>query len=129
MSRWCTVDRVTELEPGKGAKGLRNVPNTLAILDSHFPRFPVLPGILIMGSLGELAGRLLQEQTGRAWRMARAEQVRFRHFIQPGDQMELDVELKELTEDSAVFTGTVRVEGKVMTTARRIRMAPRDAGG
>ena len=125
MSRWCTVDRVTELEPGKGAKGLRNVPNTLAILDSHFPRFPVLPGILIMGSLAELAGRLLQEQTGRAWRMARAEQVRFRHFIQPGDQMELSVEVVDRTDGEVTLSAKVHVGGKLATRvgARRLREA------
>lgn len=129
MSRWSTVDRVTSLEPGKGAKGIRNVPNTLAILDSHFPRKPVLPGILILGSMGELAARLLQEQTGSPWRMARAEQVRYRHFIQPGDRMELTVELKEFSDEAVILTGSVHVEGKLMTSARRIKMVPREAGG
>jgi len=125
-SKWSTVDRITSLTPGQGATGIRNVPNTLAILDSHFPRFPVLPGILILGSLGQLAAILLHEQTGRSWRMAQAEQVRYRHFVQPGDQMELSVELKDLSNDEAVFSGTVKVDGKVKTTARRIRLVPRE---
>jgi 3-hydroxyacyl-[acyl-carrier-protein] dehydratase len=129
MNRWTTLDRVVSLEPGKGAKGLRNVPNTLAILDSHFPRFPVLPGVLILGSLGELAARLLEEETGRPWRLAGAEQVRYRHFVQPGDQMELTVELKEASADSALLSGTVRVDGKVMTQARQLRLVPRARGG
>ena len=128
MSRWTTVDRVISLEPGKGAKGLRNVPNTLDLLDSHFPRFPVLPGVLILGSLGELATRLLQEQTGRPWCLVGAEQVRYRHFVQPGDQMELTVELKELSAEAAVFSGTARVGDKVMTSVRQLRLAPREAG-
>jgi 3-hydroxyacyl-[acyl-carrier-protein] dehydratase len=128
MSRWSTVDRVTSMEPGKGAEGVRNVPNTLSILDSHFPRFPVLPGVLILGSMGELAARLLQEQTGRRWRLARAEQVRYRHFIQPGDQMQLQVELKELAGETAVLSGTVKVDGKTMTTARKLVLVPRTEG-
>lgn len=129
MSRWTTVDRVTALEPGKRAEGVRNVPNTLSILDSHFPRFPVLPGVMILGSLAELAGHLLQEQTGRRWRMAQARQVRYRHFIQPGDQMLLAVEIKSFSEQEAVLTGAVRVDGQVMTQARQIRMVPRDPRG
>jgi 3-hydroxyacyl-[acyl-carrier-protein] dehydratase len=108
---------------------VRNVPNTLAILDSHFPRFPVLPGVLILGSLAELAAQLLQQETGQSWRLVGAEQVRYRHFVRPGDQMELTVELKEQAADAAVFSGTVRVDGKVMTTARQIRMVPRATGG
>lgn len=129
MGRWTTVDRVISLEPGAGARGLRNVPNTLSILDSHFPRFPVLPGVMILGSLGELACMLLKEQTGRPWRLAGAEQVRYRHFVQPGDQMDLTVELKELSDDAAVFGATVKVEGRVMTTARRLRLVPEEADG
>lgn len=129
MNRWSTVDRVTSLEPGKSAHGVRNVPNTLAILDSHFPRFPVLPGVLILGSLGELAGRLLQHQTGRPWRMADAKQVRYRHFVRPGDQMELVVEIKSFSDHQAILTGVVRVEGKLMTQARQIRMVPRAERG
>jgi 3-hydroxyacyl-[acyl-carrier-protein] dehydratase len=128
MNRWTAIDRVLSLEPGKGAKGLRNVPNTLSILDSHFPRFPVLPGVLILGSLGELAAHLLQEQTGYPWRLAAAEQVRYRHFVQPGDQMELLVELKESSADSAVLSGTVRVDGKIMTTVRQLQLVARNPG-
>ena len=124
MRHWTTIDRVVSLEVGKGARGIRNVTNTLAILDSHFPRFPVMPGVLILGSLGELAARLLREQTGRPWRLAGASTVRFRHFVQPGDQMELSVELKDLTDESATLSGTVRVAGRAVTTARQLRLVP-----
>ncbi len=128
MGRWTNVDKVIALEPGKSARGLRNVPNTLAILDSHFPRFPVLPGVLILGSLGELAARLLQEQTGQQWRLAGAEQVRYRHFVQPGDQMELAVELKECSAEAAVLSASARVGDQVVTTARQLRLVVRAAG-
>ena len=87
-SRWTGLDRVVELESGKRACGYRNVTNTLSILDSHFPRMPVLPGVLMLGSMGALAAHLLQDHTGHEWRLAGAEQVRFRHFVQPGDQLD-----------------------------------------
>jgi 3-hydroxyacyl-[acyl-carrier-protein] dehydratase len=128
MSRWTTLDRILEIDPEKGARALRNVPNTLAIFDSHFPRFPVLPGVLMLGSLAELAARLLQQKTGGSWRLARAEQVRFRHFVQPGDQMALSVELKEFSPTAAVFSASVRVDDLVVATARRMRMIPRETG-
>jgi 3-hydroxyacyl-[acyl-carrier-protein] dehydratase len=125
ISRWTTIDAVTALEPGKRATGIRNVPNTLSILDSHFPRFPVLPGVLILGSMGELAAHLLEDETGKAWRLAGAEHVRFRHFVQPGDTMELTVEIKERAPDSAVLTASAQVAGKAVTSVRRLHMAPR----
>jgi 3-hydroxyacyl-[acyl-carrier-protein] dehydratase len=124
MSRWTTLDRIVQIDPEKGASALRNVPNTLSIFDSHFPRFPVLPGVLILGSLAELAGRLLRERTGGRWRLARAEQVRFRHYVQPGDQMALSVDLKEFSPTGAVFAGSVKVDGKLVSSARALRMVP-----
>ena len=122
-SRWTTVDRVVTAD-GDTATGVRNVPNTLAIFDSHFPRFPVLPGVLILGSIGSLAAHLLEQQTGRKWRLAGAGNVGFRHFVQPGDQLELKVQLKERGDDEAVLSGEASVDGKLVTRARQLRMKP-----
>jgi 3-hydroxyacyl-[acyl-carrier-protein] dehydratase len=123
------LDVVTRLEAGKGADAVRNVPNTLAIFETHFPRKPVLPGVLILGSLSELAERLLQEQTGRPWRLASAQQQRFRHFVQPGDSMQLSVELKRFSDDEAVLAGSVRVEGQLMVSIRELRLVPKSDRG
>ena len=122
--RWTTLDRIVSVEPGKQAVALRNVPNTLSIFDSHFPRFPVTPGVLILGSLGTLAAHLLEEETGKKWKLAGADRVGFRHFVQPGDQMELSVSLKERTDEEAVLSGEVKVDGKVVTRARKLRAVP-----
>jgi 3-hydroxyacyl-[acyl-carrier-protein] dehydratase len=122
-SRWTTLDRIVSTD-GDSAAAIRNVPNTLAIFDSHFPRFPVLPGVLILGSIGALAAHLLEEQTGRKWRMAGAGNVGFRHFVQPGDQMEITVQLKEHGDDEATLSGEAKVDGKLVTRARQLRMKP-----
>jgi 3-hydroxyacyl-[acyl-carrier-protein] dehydratase len=119
-----TLDRIVSIEPGQKGQALRNVPNTLAIFDSHFPRFHVLPGVLILGSLGALAEEVLEQETGTRWRLAGANQVGFRHFVQPGDQLELAVELKERTDGEAIFVGDVKVDGKLVTRARRLRLQP-----
>ena len=121
--KWTTVDKVVKVGDGE-AVGIRNVPNTLAIFDSHFPRFHVLPGVLILGSLGVLAAELLEQETGKRWRLAGADRVGFRHFVQPGDQMEITVELKERTDDSATLSGEVKVDGKLVIRARQLRMVP-----
>jgi len=119
-----TLDRIVSIEPGKGAKALRNVPTTLAIFDTHFPRKPVLPGVLIIGSIGELAGALLREQTGRAWKLGGLSRVSFRHFVQPGDQMEIAVDVKDVGDATATLTASVKVDGKAVTTIRQVRMVP-----
>ncbi len=118
--RWATLDRIVRIGDGE-AVALRNVPNTLAIFDSHFPRFNVLPGVLILGSLGTLCAELLEQQTGRRWRLVGAERVAFRHFVQPGDQIVLTVKLKDLDGGEATLSGEVSVDGKVVTRARTLR--------
>lgn len=121
------LDRVLSLEPGKRGSAIRNVPNTLIIFDTHFPRFPVLPGVLILGSMGLLAAKVLDEGDGW-WRLAQAERVRFRHFVQPGDQLDLSVEVKDATASTATCTATASVDGKPVTTVGRLRMARAERG-
>lgn len=116
------LDRVLAVEPGECARALRNVPNTLSFFDSHFPLRPVLPGVLVLGSMGELARELLARSPGGVWRLAGAERVRYRQFVRPGDQMEIEVRMREQTSGEAVLGATVRVEDKVVTTARALRM-------
>jgi 3-hydroxyacyl-[acyl-carrier-protein] dehydratase len=79
--------------------------------------------------MGELAALVLREQTGQAWRLSRAERVRFAHFVRPGDQMEFTVEAKDITEHEATFTGSVKVDGKAVTTARALRLVPTTPAG
>ena len=86
-------DRIRAIEPGQRAEAVLNVPSTLAIFDSHFPRLPVLPGVIILGSLARLGELLLRESTQVQWRLAEVEKVSYRHFVQPGDVLELTVEI------------------------------------
>jgi 3-hydroxyacyl-[acyl-carrier-protein] dehydratase len=72
-----------------------------------------------------LASELLERETGRPWRLAGAERVGFRHFVQPGDQLELKVTLKERSDDQAVLSGEATVDGRVVTRARKLRAVPR----
>jgi 3-hydroxyacyl-[acyl-carrier-protein] dehydratase len=118
--RWTTLDRIVSVGDGE-AVAVRNVPNTLAIFDSHFPRFHVLPGVLILGSMGMLCSHLLEQETGDRWRLTGADRVGFRHFVQPGDQLEFSVKLKENSGDEAVLSGEASVEGKLVTRARKLR--------
>jgi 3-hydroxyacyl-[acyl-carrier-protein] dehydratase len=123
VSRWSTLDRITSVEAER-ATAIRNVPNTLAIFDTHFPRFPVVPGVLMLGSLGELAAHLLSQDTGRPWRLKGAERVAFRRFVRPGDQLELSVELKERSDGAAVLSGEVAVDGALVVRARKLHAIP-----
>jgi 3-hydroxyacyl-[acyl-carrier-protein] dehydratase len=121
--RWTTLDRIVRVEE-EDAEAIRNVPNTLAIFDTHFPRFHVLPGVLMLGSLGELCAELLEQRTGKRWRLRGADRVGFRSFVQPGDQLVLTVKLKDLGDAEATLTGEASVGDKLVLRARKLRAVP-----
>jgi 3-hydroxyacyl-[acyl-carrier-protein] dehydratase len=121
---WLSYDRMLELEPGKSARAIRNVPNTLAIFDSHFPRQETMPGVLILGTMGKVA-KALVEAEGEVWRFAGGGAIGFRHWVGPGDTMEVSVTLKSRDESEAVLSGEVKVDGKLVTRARKLRMVQR----
>ena len=118
--RWTDLDHVDV--NGGSATGARNVTNTLGFLDSHFPRFPVMPGVLILGSLGRLAGELLAAEPGGSWRLRSAGRVGFRHFVRPGDRLDLSVELVGVEDGRATLKGEASVDGKLVVRARKLIM-------
>jgi 3-hydroxyacyl-[acyl-carrier-protein] dehydratase len=124
MDGLTALDDILTMEPGKTATAIRNIPSTLAIFDSHFPRFPVLPGVLLLGSLARLGMTLLETETGKAWRLATAEGIKFRHFAQPGDRLELQVDVSLASTEEVTMSGTVRADGRAITTARRLTFVP-----
>jgi 3-hydroxyacyl-[acyl-carrier-protein] dehydratase len=123
MQELDAVDVVVDISARRGV-GLRNVPATLEVFDTHFPRFPVLPGVLVLGSLVELARRVcLAGDPDGHWRLLRARRVQYRHFVRPGDQLELTVDLRMgQPSETAIFSGEVRVRGVVVTRARELHL-------
>lgn len=116
------LDTVVSLRPGAAAVATRNVPATWAILATHFPRFPVVPGVLILDDLARLAALVLAADGGPdRWRPAGVTRVRFRHFVRPGDVAELSVEVRS-GGDEPVLRGDVRVDGSPVTTVGSLVM-------
>lgn len=62
------VDRITEVEEGKRAKGYKNVTANEEFFNGHFPQYPVMPGVLIVEALaqvGAVAMLIKEENRGR----------------------------------------------------------------
>lgn len=122
------LDKILHLTPGKRAVAVRNVTGTLPVFDTHFPRFPVLPGVLILDDIVRTA-RLAAPgaPSGTVWALSDVRRVRYRHFAEPGDQLEITVDVTEATETSVTARASVSVAGRDITTVRELRLEP--AGG
>ncbi|MFI2619110.1 3-hydroxyacyl-ACP dehydratase FabZ family protein [Streptomyces sp. NPDC018584] len=116
-------DEILDVVKGERAVAARNVPGTLHVFATHFPRFPVLPGVLILDDIVRAARLAAPElPKGARWVLAEARRVRYRHFAEPGDRLEISVEVIEATASSVTFKAAVGVAGRDITTVRRLRL-------
>jgi 3-hydroxyacyl-[acyl-carrier-protein] dehydratase len=90
------VDRIVELEPGERAVGVKNVTLGEPFFAGHFPRRPIMPGVLILEAMAQVGGVALLSTPAANGRLALfggVDRVRFRHPVTPGDQLRLEVEI------------------------------------
>ena len=93
------VDRVIEVEGFKRAVGIKNVTVNEAFFVGHYPAQPIMPAVLTLEALAQLAGILLLrklEFSGKVAVFLGMDRVKLRHAVVPGDQMRLTVETLRL---------------------------------
>lgn len=90
------IDRILEIEPGRRARGIKNVSINEPFFQGHFPDQPIMPGVLIVESMAQVGGVILmslpENRDKRAY-FAGMDKVRFRRPVFPGDTLVLDVEV------------------------------------
>jgi UDP-3-O-[3-hydroxymyristoyl] N-acetylglucosamine deacetylase/3-hydroxyacyl-[acyl-carrier-protein] dehydratase len=87
------VDRVIEIDGDRRAVGVKNVTINEPFFQGHYPRQPILPGVLIIEAMAQLGGILLSQKLEHAGKVAvllSLDRVKFRRPVLPGDQMVLE---------------------------------------
>ncbi len=117
------IDRVLELDPGKSVVAIKNISINDPFFQGHFPGRPVMPGVLILESLAQACGILAitilanySPKTSVIY-LAGVDNVRFKQVVEPGDQMQLNVELVRHKADIIKFTGSAYVNAKLACAA------------
>jgi UDP-3-O-[3-hydroxymyristoyl] N-acetylglucosamine deacetylase/3-hydroxyacyl-[acyl-carrier-protein] dehydratase len=93
------VDRVIQLDGFKRAVGIKNVTINEPFFAGHYPDTPIMPAVLTLEALAQLAGILLLrklEYSGKVAVFLGMDKVRLRHAVMPGDQVRLIVETVHL---------------------------------
>ncbi|HOO27183.1 MAG TPA: 3-hydroxyacyl-ACP dehydratase FabZ [Lachnospiraceae bacterium] len=114
------LDTIEELEPGKRALAKKCVTYNEPYFAGHFPKEPVMPGVLIieaMAQAGAAAMLSLEEMKGRTAYFAGINSARFKRKVIPGDVLMLDVEIIKIKGPIGIGRGSASVDGKLAASA------------
>lgn len=109
------IDRVTEVEEGKFAKGYKNVSINENFFQGHFPNHPVMPGVLILEALAQLGAVSIlskEEFKGKIAFFAGANNVKWRKQVLPGDRLDMEVEIVKFKGKVGIGKGVAFVDGQ-----------------
>ena len=125
------IDRITELIPDESAIGLKNVSINESYFQGHFPRRPVMPGVLIIESMAQTAAVLVvktlgPEMAGKLVYFMSVSDCRFRRPVFPGDQLYVHVIKRHRRRNVWKFEAAAKVDGEVAAQATYAAMILED---
>ena len=129
------VDRIVEIEGDKRIVGLKNVTINEPFFQGHFPGAPVMPGVLIIECMAQVAGvmiyRDMPDKDRKLIYFTGIENAKFRRPVLPGDQLRIEMQLLNRRNNFGKMSGQATVEGKLAaeaTVAFAISERPGQAG-
>lgn len=114
------IDRVIEVEGFSRAVGIKNVTINEPYFQGHFPDIPLMPGVLQLEAMAQLAGMLLLrklEFSGKLAVLWSMDKVKLRGGVTPGDQLRLEVETVRIKGDIIKVKGSGSVNGRPICEA------------
>jgi 3-hydroxyacyl-[acyl-carrier-protein] dehydratase len=113
------VDRILEFEANKKIVGLKNVTMNEPFFPGHFPGHPVMPGVLIIEAMAQVAAILAykssEDNQGKVTYFVGIDNTKFRKPVVPGDQLRLELEVSGCRRGIWSFIGKAYVDGKMVT--------------
>lgn len=114
------VDRIVEMT-AESIVGIKNVTANEPFFTGHFPDFPVMPGVLIVEAMAQVAGVLvlksIPDRHSKLVLLASVEEAKFRRPVVPGDQLRIEMTVTRAKATVAKMRGVATVDGKVVAEA------------
>lgn len=123
--RFLLIDKILEYDEGKSAVGVKDVTMSEDFLADHFPKFPVMPGVLQVEAMLQLASWLVFVTSGFAakTKVVDIKGAKFSGFVRPGDKMIINVKLTSVDDEGVQFSATVSVDDKVTSSVKSGRLS------
>ena len=113
------VDKITKVEGTKIA-GVKNVSANEPYFQGHFPGQPIMPGVLQLEAIAQVAGVMMLRQAENFGKLAyfmSADSVRWRKPVRPGDVLVIEVELIKSRGKVGKARGVCSVNGETVSEA------------
>jgi UDP-3-O-[3-hydroxymyristoyl] N-acetylglucosamine deacetylase/3-hydroxyacyl-[acyl-carrier-protein] dehydratase len=113
------VDKITKID-GNNIVGVKNVTINEPYFQGHFPGHPIMPGVLQLEAIAQVAGVLMLKQVENIGKLAyfmAAENVKWRKPVHPGDALMIDVELTKIRGKIGKAKGVCKVRGEIVSEA------------
>jgi 3-hydroxyacyl-[acyl-carrier-protein] dehydratase len=126
------IDRVLSIEQGVSIQGLKNVSINEPFFPGHFPKRPVMPGVLILEALAQASALLAFDAMGEgvdsdaAVYFVGIDGARFKRPVEPGDQLLLNSKIERSKAGIYKFNCTAYVgsslaaQADLMCTMRKV---------
>ncbi len=118
------VDRVIELQKGEFAKGIKNVSTNEPHFVGHFPEQQIMPGVLIIEAMAQLAAILASHtvrnrpySAPKAVYLVGIDHARFRKTVTPGDTLILEAKIIQQKGQMWKFDTLATVNNKKVASA------------
>jgi 3-hydroxyacyl-[acyl-carrier-protein] dehydratase len=119
------IDRVIEIQRKQRIVAIKNVTINEPFFAGHFPNLPIMPGVLIVEAIAQAGGALLltevEDPKNKLIMFTGIERAKFRRPVVPGDQLRIEVELKNWRARPSMIA--VRMEGIVYVGTKRVAEA------
>jgi len=114
------VDRIEELESDR-IVGIKNITANEPFFTGHFPDYPVMPGVLIVEAMAQVAGVLVLKQIpdrqSKLVLLAGVDGAKFRKPVRPGDQLRIEIKVLRLRASMAKVAAVATVDGATVAEA------------
>ena len=114
------VDRIIELTDSQ-IVGLKNVSVNEPHFTGHFPDLPVMPGVLIVEAMAQVAGvwvgKTVPDSRSKIMFLASVEEAKFRKPVVPGDQLRIEMTVIRKKAAFVKMQGVVKVDGEIVAEA------------
>ncbi|MHC4177423.1 MAG: 3-hydroxyacyl-ACP dehydratase FabZ family protein [Planctomycetota bacterium] len=117
------IDRIVELESGVKITAVKSLTMAEEYLADHFPRFPVMPGVLMLEAMTQASAWLIRFSEDFANSMVvlkQANNVKYGQFVEPGQTLCVTAEILKNSDTETKLKARGTVDGRTTVRARLV---------